>query len=74
MRQSDCGETWLLNNLTMNRRYFDELYIIGHIVDQYEDLESVNEIADVAFIKDIKDLLSPYQIPKQLKKLTISDI
>ena len=51
--------------------YFDKLDIIGTIGDQYEDLESVNEKTDVQLIKDIKDLPSPEQLPKELKRLNI---
>ena len=52
----NVGKTWLLRNLIIKKTYFDKLYIIGSIGDQYEDLESITEKADVEFIKDIKDI------------------
>ena len=65
----------------MPRIYFDKLYIIGPTDDQYEGVESYNrrsrnsddDKADVEFVKDIKDLPSPDQLPKDLKKLMIFD-
>ena len=53
--------------------YFDKLYIIGPTGDQYEGVERINDKADVEFAKDIKDLPSPDQLPKDLKKLMIFD-
>ena len=48
---------------------FDRLYIIGPTGDQYEDLKN----KDMVFIKEIKDLPSPDQLPKDIKKLMIFD-
>ena len=53
--------------------YFDKLYIIGPTGNQYEGVERVNDKADFAFIKDIKDLTSPDKLPKDLRKLMIFD-
>ena len=61
--------------------YFDKLYIVDPTGDQYEGVESYNrqscnsvdDKADVEFVKDIKDLPSPDQLPKKLKKLMIFD-
>ena len=57
------------------------LYIIGSAGDQNEGGESYNrrsrnsvdDKADVEFVKDIKDLPSPNQLPKDLKKLMVFD-
>ena len=78
---SNCGKTFLLKKIILARIYFDKLYIIGHTGDQYEGVESYNRRsrnsvdnnADVEFVKDIKDLPSPDQLPKDLKKLRILD-
>ena len=78
---SECGETFLLKKLILARIYFDMLYIIGPTGDRYEGVESYNRRsrnsvdnkADVEFVKDIKDLPSPDQLPKDLKKLRIFD-
>ena len=67
---SECGKTFLLKQLVLARIYFDKLYIIGPTCDQYEGVESK---AKIEFIKDIKDLPSPDQLPKDLKKLIIFD-
>ena len=75
------GKTFLLKKLILARIYFDKLYIIGPTGDQYEGVESYNrrirnsvdDKADVDFVKDIKDLPSPDQLPKDLKKLMIFD-
>ena len=78
---SECGKTFLLKKLILAKIYFDKLYIIGPIGDQYEGVESYNrrnrnsvgDKAGVVFVKDIKDLPSPNQLPKDLKKLMIFD-
>ena len=70
---SECGKTWLLWNIIINRIYFDKLYIIGLIDDQYEDPESINEKADAEFIKDITDLSSTNQLPEEFKELIMFD-
>ena len=63
----------LIKKIILARIYFDKLYIIGPTGDQYEGLERINGKADVEFVKDIKDLPSPDQLPKDLKKLMIFD-
>ena len=70
---SECGKTFLLKKLILASIYFDKLYIIGPTGDQYHGIERINPKADVEFIKDIKDLPSPDKLPKDLKKLMISD-
>ena len=78
---SGRGKTFLLNKLILARIYFDKLYIFGPAGDQYEGVESYNrrsrnsvdDKADVEFVKDINDLPSPDQLPKDLKKLMIFD-
>ena len=70
---SECGKTFLLKKLILARIYFDKLYIIGPTGDQYIGLERIYPIADIKFIKDIKDLPSPDKLPKDLKKLMIFD-
>ena len=85
---SECGKTFLLKKLFLASTYFDKLYIIGPTGDQYNGLESYNlrssfanrrsrnsvdDKADVEFVKDIKDLPSPDKIHKDLKKLIIFD-
>ena len=59
--------------LILARIYFDNLCIIGPTGDQYEGVERINDKADVEFVKDIKGLPSPNQLPKDLKKLLIFD-
>ena len=64
----------LIKKLILARIYFDKLYIIGPTGDQYEGVESYNrrshnsvdDKADVEFVKDIKDLPSPDQLLKDL--------
>ena len=68
---SECGKTFLLKNLKIGSIYGDKIHIRGHTGDQYEGVESVNDKADVEFIKDIKDLPSPCDLPKDSKKLMI---
>ena len=71
----------LIKKLIVARIYFDKLYIIGPTGNQYEGVESYNQQsrnsvddkADVEFVKDIKDLPSTDQLPKGLKKLMIFD-
>ena len=78
---SECGKTFLLKKLILARIYFDKLYIIGPTGDQYKGVgtynrrsrNSVDDKADVEFVKDRKDLPSPDQLPKDLKKLMIVD-
>ena len=70
---SECGKTSLLKKLILASIYFDKLYIIGPTGDQYNGLERINPKAIIEFIKDIKDLPSPDQLPKDLKKLMIFD-
>ena len=70
---SECGKTFLLRKLILARIYFDKLYIIGPTGDQYEGVERINQKADVEFVKEIKDLSSPDQLQKDLKKLMIFD-
>ena len=62
-----------LKKLILSIIYSDKLYIVGPTGDQYIGLERKNPKADIEFIKDIKDLLSPDQLPKDLKKLMIFD-
>ena len=70
-----------MKKLILARIYFHKLYIIGRSSDQNEGVESYNrpsrnsvdDNADGEFVKDIKDLLSPDQLPKDLKKLMIFD-
>ena len=52
---SECGMTFLFKNLIIGSIYVDKIHIIGHTDDQYEGVESVNDKADVEFIKDIND-------------------
>ena len=63
----------LIKKLILARIYFDKLYIIGSTGDKYEGVERMNRKADVEFVKDIKDLPSPDQLPNNLKKLMIFD-
>ena len=78
---SECGQTFLFKKLYLARIYFDKLYIIGPAGYQYEGVESyhrrscnsVHDKADVEFVKDIKDLPSPDQLPKDLRKIMIFD-
>ena len=46
------------------------LYVIGPTGDQYGDLEN----KDIVFIKEIKDLPPPDQLPKDIKKLIFDDV
>ena len=62
----------LIKKLILARIYFDKLYI-DPTGDQYEGVERINDKTDVEFVKDIKDLPSPDQLPKDLKKLMIFD-
>ena len=48
---------------------FDKLYIIGPTGNQYEDLK----YKVIVFIKDVKDLPRPDELPKDIKKLIIFD-
>ena len=74
-------QDFLLKKLVLVRINFDRLYIIGPTGDQYEGVESYNrqsrnsvdDKADVEFVKDIKDLPSPDQLPEDLKKLMMFD-
>ena len=69
---SECGKTFLLKKIILARIYFDKLYIIGPTGDQYEGVESYNrrsrnsvdDKADVEFVKDIKDLPLPINYQK----------
>ena len=70
---SESGKIILLKKLILASIYFDKLYIIGPTGDQYNGLERINPKAIIEFIKDIKDLPSPDKLPKDLKKLMISD-
>ena len=70
---SECGKTFFLKKLILASIYFDKLYIIGPTGDQYHGIERINPKADVEFIKDIKDLPSSDNLPKDLKKLMIFD-
>ena len=70
---SECGKTFLLKKLILASIYFDKLYIIGPTGDQYNGLERINPIAIAEFYKDIKDLPSPDQLPKDLKNLMTFD-
>ena len=65
---SNYGKTWLLKNLIIKGIFFDKLYIIGPIGDQFEDIESISGKTDIEIIKDVKDLPSPDQLSKELKK------
>ena len=66
---SKCGKTFLLQNLFLSSIQFDRLYIIVPTGDQHEDLKN----KDIVFIKEIKDLPSPDQLPNNIKKLMIFD-
>ena len=73
---SECGKTFLLKELILASKYFDMLYIIGPIGDQYQGTcfaDKNTSCKSVEFVKDIKDLPSPYKLPKDLKKLMIFD-
>ena len=60
---------FLIKKLFLSSIQFDKLYIIGPAGDQYEDLKY--EV--IVYIKDIKDVPSPNQLPKDIKKLMIFD-
>ena len=66
---SECGRTFLLENLILSSIQFDMLYIIGPTGDQNEDLKNKN----IVFIKEIKDLPYRDQLPKDIKKVMIVD-
>ena len=66
---SERGKTFLLKNLFLSSIQFDRLYIIVSTGDQYEYLK----YADIVFIKEIKGLPPPDQLPKDIKKLMIYD-
>ena len=70
---SECGKTFSLKKLILASIYFDKLYIIGPTGDRYNGLERTNNKAIIEFIKDIKDLPSPDNLPKDLNKLMIFD-
>ena len=53
----------------MTSIHFDYLYIIGSTGDQYNDMKHEN----LEFVKDIKKLVPPDQLPKDIKKLMIFD-
>ena len=53
-----------IKKLILASVYFDKLYIIGPTGDQYQGLESINPKAVVEFVKDIIDLPSPDELPK----------
>ena len=63
----EYGKTFILKKLILARIYFDRLYIIGPTADQYEGVErynrrsrnSVDDKADVEFVKGIKIYLLP---------------
>ena len=67
----------LIKKDILARIYFDKLNIIGPTDDQYEGVESYNQRsrnsvdnkADVEFVKDINDLSSPDQLPKKPKEI-----
>ena len=65
----ECGKIVLLKYLIILGIYFDRVYIIGPTGDQYDDLK----YADIEFVKDIKDLPPPDQLPKDIKKLKLFD-
>ena len=70
---SECGNTFLLKILVMERIYFDKIYVIGPTGNQYEGVERIIDKTDIEFIKDIKKSPSPAELPKDLKKLLIFD-
>ena len=70
---SECGKAFLLKKLILSSIYFDNLHITGSTGDQYQGLERINQIAVIEFVKDMKDLPSPDELPKDLKKLMIFD-
>ena len=45
---------YVIKNLNISYSYFYKLYIIGPTADQCEDVDSVNDKADVEFIKALK--------------------
>ena len=66
---SECGETVLLKNIFIPGTQFAGSYTIGPTGNQYNDLE----YKDIVFIKDIKELPHPDNLPKDIKKLMIFD-
>ena len=66
---SECGKTFLLKNLFLSSIQFDRLYIIGPTGDLYEDLK----YEEIVFSKEVKELPSFDQQPKNIKKLMIFD-
>ena len=67
---SECGKIFIPG------KQFDRLYIIGPTGNQYNDLEykDIGEAASqVVFIKYIKVLPHPDELPKYIKKLKIFD-
>ena len=59
---SECGRTVLLKNLFIPGIQFDSLYIIGPTGKQHNDLE----FKYIVFIKDIKELPQPDELPKDI--------
>ena len=59
----------LIKEFFLGSIQFDRLYIIGLTGDQYKNLR----YEDIVLIKEIKDLPSPDQLPKDTKKLKIFD-
>ena len=66
---SECGKISILKLLFLNNIQFDRLYIIGHNGNHYDDLK----YKDIMFIKDIKQLVPPEELPEDIKKLMIFD-
>ena len=56
--------SFLSKQLIRSNIYFDELYITGPTGDQYEGVECYKDKANVEFIKDVKQLPYPDQLPK----------
>ena len=68
-----CGKTYQLKNLFINSLFCDKLYIICPTGGQNEDFEIISDEADDNFVQDMKDLPSPDQLPKKIKKLMMFD-
>ena len=69
---SECGKTVLLKNLFIPGTQFDRLYTIGPTGSHYNDLEykdGKEPASQIVFIKVIKEVPHPDELPKDIKKL-----